>query len=341
MGGYIVRRLLAMFGMIIALSLVVFLLFAIVPADPARLTCGKVCTPQLLESNRARLGLDKPLFAVPFTGSTGWGDGQYNLFVQGLLVGRTYGAGTQTFECSAPCLGYSFSRGEEVRVLIAEALPVSVSLAIGAFILWMIVGVAVGILAALRRGTWVDKSAMGIALAGYSIPSFLLGLLLYFFVILNLQLLPKPEYVSVFQDPVQWFQTFLLPWISLAILYAAFYSRLTRGQMLDTLGDDFVRTARAKGLPEHTVITHHAFRAGLSPLVTAAGLDLAGLLGGAIITEAIFNLPGLGSLTIRSILDYDLPVIVGITLVAATFIIVANLVVDLLYAAIDPRVRLT
>jgi peptide/nickel transport system permease protein len=327
--GYVVRRLLAMFGMLIALSMTVFLLFALVPTDVARLTCGKACTPEVIQANRERLGLDQPLYE------------QYWHWVKGIVVGRTYGSGTQTFDCSAPCLGYSFRQGEEVTVLIKEALPVTISLAFGAFIIWMVVGIAVGIFAALRRGTWADKSAMGVALAGYSMPSFFIGLLLYFFFILKLGVLPPPHYENIWVDPQAWFQTLLLPWISLAILNAAFYSRLTRGQMLETLGDDFVRTARAKGLKEGTVITRHAFRAGLSPLVTAAGLDLAGLLGGAIITETIFSLPGIGSLSIRSVLDYDLPVIVGVTLVAATFVIVANLIVDLLYALIDPRVRLT
>jgi peptide/nickel transport system permease protein len=318
-----------MFGMLIALSIAVFLLFAIIPTDPARLTCGKACTPQIVEANRVRLGLDKPLIQ------------QYGAFAKGIVAGRTYGSGTQTFDCPAPCLGYSFRQSQDVTTLLWQALPVTASLALGAFVLWMIVGIAVGIFAALRRGTWMDKTAMGVALAGYSLPSFFIGLLLYFFVILKLHLLPPPHYEDLWDNPQAWFETLLLPWIALAILYAAFYSRITRGQMLETLGDDYVRTARSKGLPERTVITRHAFRSGLSPLVTAAGLDLAGLLGGAIITESIFSLPGLGTLSIRSVLDYDLPVIVGVTLLAATFIIVANLIVDLLYAAIDPRVRLT
>jgi peptide/nickel transport system permease protein len=213
-------------------------------------------------------------------------------------------------------------------------------LAIGAFIMWIIVGVSVGIYSALRRGKWQDKLVMGVSLVGYSLPSFFIGLVLLFFVILKFNLLPPPHYVSPFVDPLQFFQTMLLPWIVLAFLYAAFYMRLTRNQMLDTLGEDYIRTARAKGLPERIVIRRHGLRAGLTPIVTAAGLDLAGLLGGAIITEAIFSLPGLGSLAISSVVDADLPVIVGITLVTATFIIVANLIVDLLYAVIDPRVRL-
>lgn len=314
--------------MLLLLSLAVFLLFSVLPTDPARLTCGKACTPEIIEANRRRLGLDLPVWQ------------QYWAFLKGMFVGRTYGSGTQTFECSAPCLGYSFKRGEEVTVLIKDRFPATMWLALGAFVLWIIVGVSVGIYAALRRGKWQDKTVMTISLVGYSLPSFFIGLILLFFVVLRWQLLPYPSYVSPFEDPVQFFQTMILPWIVLAILYAAFYMRLTRNQMLDTLGEDYIRTARAKGLPERVVIRKHGLRAGLTPIVTAAGLDLAGLLGGAIITEAIFSLPGLGALAISSVVDADLPVIVGITLVTATFIIVANLIVDLLYAVIDPRVRL-
>ncbi len=328
MSGYIARRLLGMIFMLLLLSLAVFLLFSVLPTDPARLTCGKACTPEIIEANRRRLGLDLPVWQ------------QYWEFLKGIFVGRTYGSGTQTFECSAPCLGYSFKRGEEVTVLIKDRFPATMWLALGAFVLWIIVGVSVGIYAALRRGKWQDKTVMTISLIGYSLPSFFIGLILLFFVVLRWQLLPYPSYVSPFEDPVQFFQTMILPWIVLAILYAAFYMRLTRNQMLDTLGEDYIRTARAKGLPERIVIRKHGLRAGLTPIVTAAGLDLAGLLGGAIITEAIFSLPGLGALAISSVVDADLPVIVGITMVTATFIIVANLIVDLLYAVIDPRVRL-
>ena len=314
--------------MLLLLTLVVFLLFSVLPTDPARLTCGKACTPAIIEANRHRLGLDLPVWQ------------QYWEFLKGMFLGRTYGSGTQTFECSAPCLGYSFKRGEEVTVLIKDRFPATMWLAIGAFILWITIGISVGIYAALRRGKWQDKTVMSVSLVGYSLPSFFIGLILLFFVVLRWQLLPYPSYVPPTENPVQFFQTMILPWIVLAILYAAFYMRLTRNQMLDTLGEDYIRTARAKGLPERVVIRKHALRAGLTPIVTAAGLDLAGLLGGAIITEAIFSLPGLGALAISSVVDADLPLIVGITLVTATFIIVANLIVDLLYAVIDPRVRL-
>lgn len=181
---------------------------------------------------------------------------------------------------------------------------------------------------------------MTVSLIGYSLPSFFLGLVLIFFVVIKFHLLPFPRYVSPFENPVQFGQTMILPWLVLATLSAAFYMRLTRNQVLEALGEDYVRTARAKGLGERTVVYKHALRAGLTPIVTAAGLDIAVLLGGAIITESIFSLPGLGSLAVGSVTDSDLPLIMGITLVTATIIIFANLVVDLLYAVIDPRVRL-
>src|SRR5206468_11485052 len=179
------------------------------------------------------------------------------------------------------------------------------------------------------------------ALIGYSLPSFFIGLMLIFFVVLEWGLLPFPQFVPPQEDPVKFLQTMILPWIVIAILNAAFYVRLTRNQVLETLGEDYVRTARAKGLRERSVVVKHALRAGLTPIVTAAGLDLAYLLGGAIITESIFSLPGMGALAVNSVLQSDLPLITGITLLTATIIIFANLIVDLLYAVVDPRVRIT
>ena len=329
MGAYIARRFGALIVMLLVLSLLVFGLFSVVPTDPAALTCGKSCTPEIIELNRVRLGLDKPVLE------------QYWLWLSGIFVGRTYGSGTATFTCDAPCLGYSFRQGAEVTDMIIDRLPVTVQLAIGAFILWMLLGVLGGIYASLRRGRWQDRAIVTASLVSYSFPSFFIGLLLIFFVIIRGQLLPFPSYAPPTEDFVQWLQTMILPWISIALLYAAFYVRLTRNQMLETLSEDYVRTARAKGLPERKVIRKHAFRAGLTPLVTAAGLDFAGLLGGAIITEQIFGLPGLGKLAIQSVVEYDLPLITGVTMLAATFIITMNLVVDVLYAVIDPRVRVS
>jgi peptide/nickel transport system permease protein len=318
-----------MVTLLFLLSLTVFFLFNLLPGDPARLTCGKACTPSIIEANRHRLGLDEPPLI------------QYEKFVHGIFFGRIFSPDSpEPIVCSAPCLGYSFSRHEQVMSLIARAAPVTFWLAIGAFLLWITVGISLGIFAALRRGRWPDRLVMGISLVGYSLPSFFIGLVLLFFVVIRWQLLPYPAYVSPFENPVQFLQTMILPWIVLATLNAAFYMRLTRNQVLEVLSDDYVRTARAKGLPERVVVVKHALRAGLTPIVTAAGLDLAYLLGGAIISENIFSLPGLGALSVSSITESDLPVITGITLVTATIILFANLVVDLLYAVVDPRVRI-
>ena len=329
MTAYVIRRLLTGLLILVLLSMLTFVLFNALPADPAALTCGKNCTPQVIEANRIRLGLDLPLWQ------------QYWEFVKGLFVGRTYGSGTATFACAAPCLGYSFRKGQEVTPLILNALPPTIFLAVGAFVIWMVVGVLLGIYAALRRGRWQEKATLGAALVGYSFPSFFIGLLLLFFVVIRWRLLPYPSYVPPTENPVQFFQTMLLPWITLALLFAAFYIRLTRNQMLETLSEDYIRTARAKGLIEKVVIGKHGLRAGLTPIVTAAGLDLAGLLGGAIIIESVFSIPGLGRLAVNAVTDSDLPIIVATVLVAGTIVVIANVVVDLLYAVIDPRVRLT
>ena len=194
-------------------------------------------------------------------------------------------------------------------------------------------GLTAGVLA-------IGLGPLGASLVGYSLPSFFIGLVVIYFVIIRWQILPFPQYVQPWEDPIGFLQTMILPWLVLAVLYAAFYTRLTRSQMLETLNEDYIRTARAKGLPERVVVRKHALRAGLTPIVTAAGLDFAGLLGGAIILETIFSLPGLGSLAVSAVLDPDLAILVGVTLITAVFIIVANLVVDVLYAVIDPRVRL-
>lgn len=326
---YIVRRILLMVAMLTLLSIVTFLLFNAVPTDPARLTCGKSCTPAIIEANRIRLGMDKTLVV------------QYVEWIKGIFVGRTFGVGAVAFDCKAPCLGYSFRNGAEVTTMILQALPVTIYLALGAFVLWMGVGISTGIYAAKHRGQWQDRTIMGITLVGYSLPVFFIGLLMLIFLIVRLNLLPYPSYVAPTYNILQFLQTMILPWVSLSILYAAYYTRLTRSQMLETMSNDYIRTARAKGLPEKVVLRKHALRAGLTPIVTSAGLDLAGLLGGAVITEYIFGLPGLGRLAIGAVTEYDLPTITATTLVAAAFVIVANLIVDILYAAIDPRVRLS
>ena len=326
MGRYIVRRVLVTVVLLLALTIATFLLFNAVPTDPARLTCGKSCTPAIIAANRIRLGLDESLAM------------QYWHWLAGLFAGRSYGSGAAAFDCPAPCLGYSFRSGDTVTHLIGQALPVTVALAVGAFVLWMVLGVVSGTVAALNRGRWPDRVLVTLALIGYSLPVFFIGLLLQVFLVIRWRWLPYPSFAPLTENPVQWFTSLLLPWLAVATVYAAFYTRLVRGEVLDVQGQDYIRAARAKGVPQRRLLVRHVLRAALTPIVTAAGLDLAGLLGGAVITEAVFNLPGLGRLAISAVTDYDLPLITGVTLVAALAVILMNLAVDLAYARLDPRV---
>jgi peptide/nickel transport system permease protein len=309
----------------------VFMIFAVLPMDPAALTCGKACSPVVIEGNRHRLGLDVPVQV------------QYGRFVKGLFVGREYGEGAAACTCPAPAFGYSFNRHECVTQLVGEAFPVTFSLAIGAFVLWMSVGIGLGVLAARKRNQWQDRLATAFVLVGTSLPTFISGILILIFVALKFGLVNPIEmgrWVSPYEDPVGWFKTFIFPWIVLALLYAATYTRFTRSNVIETSSEDYIRTARAKGLSERDILRKHTLRAALAPIITLAGLDFAGLLGGAIITEGIFNLPGLGRLSIRAVLrDYDLPTILATTILAASFVVIANLLVDIAYAYLDPRVR--
>ncbi len=328
---YLARRVSATILVLTLVSMSVFMIFAVLPMDPAALTCGKACSPVVIEGNRHRLGLDVPVQV------------QYGRFVKGLFVGRDYGEGAAAFTCPAPAFGYSFNRHECVTTLIAEAFPVTLSLAIGAFILWISVGVGLGILAARKKNQWQDRLATAFVLVGTSLPTFISGILILIFVAMKFHLVNPIEmgrWVSPYEDPVGWFRTFIFPWIVLALLYAATYTRFTRSNVLETSSEDYIRTARAKGLSEREILRKHTLRAALAPIITMAGLDFAGLLGGAIITEGIFNLPGLGRLSIRAVLrDYDLPTILATTIIAASFVVIANLIVDIAYAYLDPRVR--
>ncbi|MEI2649506.1 MAG: ABC transporter permease [Dermatophilaceae bacterium] len=334
---YIIRRLISVVVMLLIISMATFLLFFAAPEDPARLTCGKNCTPAVIEGNRKALGYDKPLPV------------QYGKFIQGLFVDRKFPDDPElqakspeiVTTCQAPCLGYSVMAHKPVRDIISDTLPVSASIALAAFVLWMIVGVSGGIIAALNRGKFLDRLIVGLALIGFSLPTFFIGLLLLTFVSIKLKLVPIPAFTPLTDNPVMWAQGLLLPAVTLAMIFAASYVRLTRAYMLETMSEDYIRTARAKGVKESVVIRKHGLRAALTPIVTAAGMDLGGLLGGAVITEQVFSFRGLGYTAVRAITETDLPVIVGIVIMASSFVVIANLVVDVLYGVIDPRVRLT
>jgi peptide/nickel transport system permease protein len=315
---YIARRLLWMLVLLLIVSLLTFVLFYLLPtADPARLRAGSKAPQDVVEEVRRSLGLSRP-----------WPQ-QFLDFVRNLVL---------HFD-----LGYSYQNDVAVKDEIFSRLPATFSLVLGGFVLWMTAAIAVGVISATRRGSWLDRVAMGGALVAISAPVFWLGLVsIYLFAddIGRFKLLPgQSSYVPLTDDPLGWLGSLVLPWCVLAAGFAAVYARLLRATMLETLSQDYIRTARAKGLRERRVVLRHGLRSAVTPLVSAAGVDLGGLLGGAIITERVFNIPGLGGLAFDSIRYADMPMIQGTVLFGAVMIVVCNLVVDVLYAFLDPRVR--
>lgn len=338
MFAYIVRRVLAGIVMLIVMSLVVFTLFFASPVDTAQLACGRNCSPaKKLEVNKA-LGYDK---AAPVQ----WVD-----FLGGIAKGRDFpddpelraAAPQLVRHCDAPCFGYSFLNSKTVNEEIKAAFPITVSLAVVALIMWLIGGIGLGSIAALTKGSFLDRGLVGASLVLYAFPTFFIGLLLLKFVSIKWKLWDKPIYTPIAEGgPWEWLYNLILPSLTLALVFMAAYVRMTRAFVLEAMSEDYIRTAHSKGLSRRKVLTKHTLRAALTPLVTMAGLDFAGLLGGAIITETVFNFNGLGKLVVEANREFDLPTIVGLVVLAATFVIIANIVVDLLYAVIDPRVRLS
>ena len=331
---FIVRRLIATVFLLIVVSMITFAIFFLVPRlagqttyDLAAQYVGRSPSPAAVHAIEQQLGLDVPLPV------------QYGRFLSGIVFGRHFDSGTTRAYCPPPCFGYSFKNQQPVWPLMVAALPVTVSLAIGAAILWLIGGVTIGVISALKRGTLFDRFSMGLALAGVSLPIFFTGLLSLTLFSYKWPIFPNVHFVPFTQNPFLWARNLVLPWVTLAFLYAALYARLTRAGMLETMSEDYIRTARSKGLPERTVIVKHGLRAALTPIITIFGMDLGALLGGAVLTEVTFSLPGLGQFTILAINTQDLPEILGVTMLAAFFIVIANLVVDVLYAVVDPRVR--
>ncbi|MFN2535965.1 MAG: ABC transporter permease [Pseudonocardiaceae bacterium] len=335
MGAYIVRRMIAAVILLLIVTAATFGVFFLVPRlagatpeDLASRYVGRTASPEVIHQIATKLGFTDPVWV------------QYGRFVKGLALGADYSTGPTTVHCPAPCFGYSFLTQNPVLPDLIDRLPVTMSLAAGGALIWLLAGVSTGVVSALRRGSVFDRAAMGVALAGVSLPIFFTGLLgLAIFSYWLGITAPGGSYVPIEDNPLLWAYDLLLPWITLAFLYAAGYARLTRAGMLDTMGEDFIRTARAKGLPERTVVLKHGLRSALTPILTIFGLDLGLLLGGAILTESTYSLPGIGKYSVDAVVNNDLPKVLGVVLVGSIFIIGANLVVDLLYAAVDPRVR--
>ncbi|MFI6036350.1 ABC transporter permease [Streptomyces sp. NPDC051315] len=329
---YLIRRLFAAAVMLVVIIMVVFGIFFLVPkwagVDVALSFVGKQADPAAVEGVRQKLGLSDPIYTQVWE------------FFKGIFAGRTYVGGGDSVHCAAPCFGYSFRSEQAVWPVLTDRFPVTLGLALGAAVLWLIFGVAAGVLSALKRGTIWDRGAMVVALAGVSLPIYFTGMLSLAIFVFGLNWFDG-QYVPLEDSIGGWFGGMILPWITLAFLYAAMYARITRATMLEILGEDYIRTARAKGLREQTVIGKHAMRSTMTPVLTMLGMDLGALIGGAILTETTFSLPGLGQAVLNAIKNQDLPIILGVTLITSVAVLVANLVVDVLYAVIDPRVRLS
>jgi peptide/nickel transport system permease protein len=318
---YLVRRVLWAAMLVVAVTIVTYVIFYAIPANPARLACGQRATPQCVARAAHFLGTDRPVYV------------QYAKFLDRLVVHHS--------------LGRSFTNRQSVNSMIVNAAPVTASLVFGAMLMWLMVAIPVGILSALRPRSLIDRVAMAGVLIGISAHPVWIGLLLSYFLGFKASVFPITGYCNFFNGaggcggPVQWAYHLVLPCATLALLYAALYTRMIRASVMETLNDDFVRTARAKGAPEWHVMRSHVLRNALLPVVTMLGMDVGLALGGAIFTESVFGLPGLGKLVITAINNFDLPTTQGVVVFATLCIILFTLLVDVAYAWVDPRIRLT
>jgi peptide/nickel transport system permease protein len=316
---FLVRRLLWSALLLLIISFVTFVVFVVLPSsDPALLRAGRNPTPELVASIRETLGLDRPWYV------------QYAIYVKNLVLHFDF--------------GYSYQNNVAVKETLFDRLPATVSLALGGAVIWLVIGVAVGIASAIKRGSLLDRLTMGGALIAISAPAYWLGLVAIYLFSKDLgKVVPvfagAGQYTPITQDPLAWASALALPWLVLATSFSAVYARFLRSNLLDVMGEDYIRTAKAKGLAERRVVLKHGLRSAVTPVVTMFGLDLGILLGGAILIEAVFNIPGIGRLAFDAIQKSDLPMVQGTVLIGALAIVVMNLVVDVVYAFLDPRVR--
>ena len=320
MAHYIARRIFWVAVVLLVVTLITYAIFFLLPAgDTAARHAGKRASEANIAELRKQFGLDKPVYV------------QYGKFVRNFFGGDQYGW---------PGLGFSYETRTSVLDQVVEAAPRTLWLIAGAVVIWVFVGISVGILSAIKRRSFLDRFSMTFALFGISAPVFWLGLLLLFLFWRKLGWLPGTGYVPISEGSLEWFKHLILPWCVLALAFAAIYARIMRGNLLETMGEDYIRTARAKGLSERRVVLKHGLRSSLTPIVTLLGIDMAILLGGAVITESVFNIRGLGHLAVTGAFDQDLPVTQGVILVTASAVAVMSLVADIVHARLDPRVRL-
>jgi peptide/nickel transport system permease protein len=333
MFAYIVKRLIAGFVVVVLISMMVFALFWYGPANPARPLCN------IDTSNRCRDSLLKI-----YTKNMGFDDTighQYALWAKGVVAGRTIELGADQYHCAAPCLGIDYRTKTPVWEELKVKFPATLSLAIGAGALYLLIGVTIGVLAARRRGTLGDKMLVTSTLVMSSIPFYLVALLAYIYFVIILNLFPSTGYHPITQNPAAWFGGLLLPWLVLGLYGSTSYTRFSRGSMVEALSEDYIRTAKAKGLPTRKVVFKHGLRAAIVPVITIFGLDFATLLAGTVFAERIFQIEGIGKWGLDAVAVKNLPVVSATVLVAAIFVVMSNLVVDIIYSFLDPRVRIS
>jgi peptide/nickel transport system permease protein len=326
---FLIRRIASALSVIVITLIASFCLFYLAPTDPAGVVCGPKCTPARYDEIARSMHLDEPLLT------------QIGGYLKGLVAGREYISGGIVKECAAPCLGYSYALGQPVTTLLAHALPVTMSIVLGAAVCYTIIGLLTGTYAARRRGMFADRAIVGGTLTMGSIPYFVVALVASLYIPLYFGFFPNVQWTPITDNPLRWFSGLLLPWLVLGVVSSASYTRYARASMIESLGEDYMRTARAKGITEKRAVYKHGMRAALTPVVTILGLQVAFDLTGAIFTESIFGLPGLGLVTLRAFGQYDLPVLMGGVLVGVIVLVTMNLLVDILYTVLDPRVRLT
>lgn len=335
MFAYIVKRLIAGFFVLVLVSMSIFALFWYGPEEPAKPLCNletsQHCTPERLAQFNKNLGYDNPIWE------------EYGKFAKGVFAGRDdLIISGETQQCDAPCFNFSYSTGRPVWEELKDRLPATISVALGGVILYVLIGVPIGVAAARRRGTLADKALVSTFLIVSSVPYYLFALLVWLYVTIVWQVpFFDGGYTPLTDNPVDWFFGLLLAWIALGIFGSTQYTRYSRGAMVEALSEDYIRTAKAKGLPTRTVVYKHGLRAAMVPIVTIFGIDVGTLLAGTIFTEKIFSIPGIGLWGLIGVSNKDLPVVQATALFGAFVMIVANLIVDLVYSALDPRVRLS
>lgn len=326
---YLLRRVLLGLSVVFAAIVATFLLFYMGPSDPTTALCGRQCTPERAAQIEQNLGLDRPLSE------------QFTRYAKGLVVGTSSSDGQGARDCEAPCLGWSYIQNRPVTDMVKQAFPVTASIVAGGMIVYSILGISFGVLCARYRGKWLDKSIVGVSQFVSAVPYYILAVVFYLYAMKFYGLVPEATWTPLTESPWAWFTGLLGVWLFYGAITSTGYIRYIRAAMIDTQSQDYVRTARSKGISEFDITFKHALRAAIAPFLTLLGLGVAAELTGAIFTERVFNLPGMGTIAIRSFGQGDLPVIAGTVIVGSVLLVVANIIVDMLYGVVDPRVKLS